>query len=62
MRWRYETLDEERQRRGQWYKWFAWYPVKSEGTAFWLEYVLRKDERFFSMWLSKYKKIEDEAI
>ena len=46
MRWAYETCEQRRERRLRWHKWFAWYPVRYKGTAWWLCYVERSIEEY----------------
>ncbi len=42
MRWKYETYKQRETRLSKWHIWFAWYPVRYDGTAYWLECVERK--------------------
>lgn len=42
MRWRYKTFAEKKAEVSEWHRWFAWYPVRIEGTAVWLERVWRR--------------------
>lgn len=52
----YEVLEKQlakcKEQRDEWRRWFAWYPVYIDGTAYWLEYIERRLEAF------EYRKVE----
>lgn len=42
MKWKYETPEERIKRLEKWHKKFAWFPIKIDGTKYWLEFVERR--------------------
>lgn len=42
MNWHAESTEARDQRRAEWHKWFAWYPVRVGERRYWLEHVERK--------------------
>jgi hypothetical protein len=69
-----ETEESKKNRKEQWCRWFAWYPVKIGTVKFngkerqqkvWLEYLMRKGYRYPDFppflnyyWVYEYKEIE----
>lgn len=45
---RYNRVQAKRKARGQWHRWFAWFPVQvGPHDCRWLEYVERKDDNIW---------------
>lgn len=42
MRWRNETRAERKAAQCSWHRWWAWFPVKTDGQTAWLETVERR--------------------
>lgn len=57
-----ETFQEEEDRRGQWRKWFAWYPIKlCIHDCRWLEIVERRQlyaRGYDGWWYWEYRAIK----
>jgi hypothetical protein len=63
MKWKYETNEEKISRLSEWRKWFAWYPVYINGTAYWLTYVMRRDYVWLktpTIWATDFKKLDGD--
>jgi hypothetical protein len=39
-----ETWEQEKERKAQWHRWFAWYPVRVGEDCRWLEFVEQRAE------------------
>lgn len=61
MRFKIETLQDEEARRGEWRRWFAWYPVEADRHCVWLALVWRRFERTQGWggdgWVKHYREI-----
>ena len=60
MKWKYETWAEKDERLQQWHRWFAWHPVWSEGTGYWLCHLERKAKWEWHYRVFEYREIGSE--
>lgn len=65
MRWTaYHTrLQRKIQKKTEWNKWFAWYPVRVYDETVWLEFVERRGRRdtLFGTWWYSYRELNRDS-